>query len=216
MLRQTVVGLIFLAFLVGCGGTGGVVEQSSAQAGSGSNSSLSLSGQPRTAVVVGQAYSFQPVATSPSSAAGLTFSARNLPAWLRLDPATGRLSGTPSSSDIATYSGLTIAASDGVSSATLGPFSIAVVATGAGTASISWAPPTFNTDGTALTDLAGYVVIYGESEQSLGQSITIDNPSISTYVVENLPSGTWYFAVQAVNGSGVRSSNSAVVSKTIS
>ena len=39
---------------------------------------------------------------------------------------------------------------------------------------------------------------------------------MSRFVVENLTSGTWYFAVVAVNASGVSSSLSNVGSKTIS
>jgi len=210
---RVVCGALVSLVLIGCGGTGGVVSQSATPGTSGA-SSLSLSGQPRTAVVVGQSYSFQPSASAASG--NLTFSARNVPAWLSLNTTTGRLSGTPTTSDIATYSGVTITASDGVNSATLGPFSISVVASGAGTASVSWSPPTMNTDGSVLTDLSGYVLLYGESQDAMDRSITIDNPSISTYVVDSLPTGTWYFAVQAVNANGVRSSNSTVVSKTIS
>lgn len=163
---------------------------------------------------MGQAYSFQPATSADSGT--LTFSAQNLPSWLTLDRTTGRLSGTPTDADVGSYAGVTIEVSDGASTARLGPFTITVSAIGSGTASLSWTAPTQNADGSALTDLAGYVVVYGLSPTSLTQTITISNPSVTTYVVENLSSGMWYFAVQATNSRGMLSDLSSVASKTIS
>ena len=40
-------------------------------------------------------------------------------------------------------------------------FSITVTQVGLGSMSLSWTPPTQNTDGSALTDLAGYKLYYG-------------------------------------------------------
>jgi Putative Ig domain len=194
-------------WFAGCGGTGGVTGPTASQAQA---SNRSISGQPASTVAVGQAYSFQPVI---SAGMNVTFTARNLPAWLTLNAATGRLTGTPQASDVASYSGITLAASDG---STLGPFSITVVTAGSGRATLSWMPPTANTDGSALTDLSGYVIAYGGSPDDLLMTITIDNPSVTTYVVDSLTSGTWHFAIQAVNASGVRSNNSSLASKTIS
>jgi hypothetical protein len=39
---------------------------------------------------------------------------------------------------------------------------------------------------------------------------------VNRYVVENLSSGTWYFAVVAVNAAGVSSPLSNTASKTVS
>jgi Putative Ig domain len=196
--------------LTACGGSGeGSSQAATAQAGSGSGSRIQ--GQPATAVAVSQRYSFQPI-TPNGSGGTLTYTASNLPGWLTIDSQTGRLTGTPTAADIATYSGLTISASDG---STTGPFSITVLAAGSGTASLSWMPPSSNIDGSALTDLSGFVVLYGNSPTELSQSISITNPSISTYVVESLIPGTWYFAVQAVNAMGVRSESSAIASKVV-
>ena len=102
-----------------------------------------------------------------------------------------------------------------MNTARLGPFSINVVALSTGVATISWTPPNSNTDGSALTDLTGYVVLYGRSADNLSQSIEIDNASMSTYVVESLATGTWYFAVVSVNAEGIRSALSNVTSKTV-
>jgi hypothetical protein len=107
--------------------------------------------------------------------------------------------------------------SDGQSSASLSAFSISVLAvgTGTGTATLSWTPPTENSDGSTLTDLAGYQVWYGQAQNNLNRSVSLNNASLSTYVVENLNSGTWYFALVAVNSHGTTSVFSGVASKTI-
>jgi hypothetical protein len=141
----------------------------------------------------------------------------NLPDWASFNAANGRLSGTPTAADIATYSNIRISVSDGSASATLAAFSIAVVdvGTGTGTATLSWTPPTENSDGTALTDLAGYQVHYGRTQTDLSQTVTLNNASLSTYVVENLGTGTWYFALVAVNSRGTTSALSSLASKTI-
>ena len=88
--------------------------------------------------------------------------------------------------------------------------------TGNGTATVSWEAPTTTTQGTALTNLAGYRIYYGLSETDLTASVQLDNVGTQTYVVDNLGAGTWYFAVKAVTSLGVESPLSEVVSKTIS
>jgi len=82
-------------------------------------------------------------------------------------------------------------------------------------ATLSWTAPTENTDGSALTDLAGFVILHGQSSTKLDQSVRIDNPSVSTYVLEDLPAGMHYFAVRAFTKSGAESEPSAMVSKQI-
>ncbi len=84
-------------------------------------------------------------------------------------------------------------------------------------ASLDWAAPTTNTNGSALTNLGGYKIYYGTSSSRLSSTITISNPGLLTYVVEGLPIGTtYYFAIVAVTTGGVESADSAVVSMRIS
>lgn len=67
----------------------------------------------------------------------------------------------------------------------------------AGDATLSWTAPTQNTDGSALTDLAGFT-IYGGTVQGgpYGDvSITISNPTTTTFVVSGLTEDTTYFFV---------------------
>lgn len=164
--------------------------------------------------MAGQAYTFQPSASDPNGDA-LTFSVTNLPAWATFNASTGRLTGTPSAADVATYSGIQISVSDGQASASLNSFAITVADVVIGSATLSWTPPTENSDGSSLTNLAGYRVHYGRSPTQLSQTIEITNSSLSTYVVENLSAGTWYFAVVTVNSGGTTSVLSNVAAKTI-
>jgi Fibronectin type III domain len=83
------------------------------------------------------------------------------------------------------------------------------------TATLSWEAPTTNTNGTALTDLAGYRIYYGSSAKELSQSVTINSVGMQTYVLDDLAPGTWYFAVMAVTSAGTESALSNVVEKTI-
>jgi hypothetical protein len=80
---------------------------------------------------------------------------------------------------------------------------------------VSWGAPTRNTDGSALTNLAGYRVYYGSSPGALGQSVDVPSAGATDYVVQGLKTGTWYFAVVAYTNSGLESTRSSVVSKTI-
>jgi hypothetical protein len=87
---------------------------------------------------------------------------------------------------------------------------------GNGSSTVYWTKPTKNSDGTTLTNLAGYKVVFGNSASNLNQSKSISDPNATSTTIAALGSGTWYFAVRAVNSSNVESSNSTVVSKTIS
>ena len=85
-----------------------------------------------------------------------------------------------------------------------------------GAVTLNWLPPSDNTDGSTLTDLTGFKIYYGTSQDSMSEIITINNPSISTYVVENLSSNnTYFFTITTYNSKGIESVYSNVVSKYI-
>lgn len=88
-------------------------------------------------------------------------------------------------------------------------------AQGVGSVTLSWQAPLTNTDGTALTDLAGFDIHYGTDSSSLINRIRISTVGIETYVVDNLPAGTYYFTVSAYTTAGRESSPSQMVSKTV-
>ena len=74
------------------------------------NDVFNLSGLTSDSVSEEQAYSFTPTITGAGNED--TFSSDNLPSWLSLNPATGQLSGTPTTEDAGTYE-VTINADNG-------------------------------------------------------------------------------------------------------
>jgi len=84
-----------------------------------------------------------------------------------------------------------------------------------GSVTLTWIEPTTNTNGSALTDLAGYTVEYGTSPAELDAVANIDGPSTTTYTVNGLAAGTWYFAISAYASDGTQSVLSSVVSATV-
>jgi len=84
-----------------------------------------------------------------------------------------------------------------------------------GAATLSWVPPTENTNGQSVSDLAGYYIYYGTDESDLSQIISVAGADTTTFVVNGLVSGTYYFAVRAYNTMGVDSAQSDIASVTI-
>jgi hypothetical protein len=93
--------------------------------------------------------------------------------------------------------------------------------TGTGTAptaksaTLAWTAPTTNTNGSALTNLAGYYIYYGNTAGSMTNKVTLSSAAMLTYVISNLSTGTWYFGIVAYTNGGLQSSMSNVGSKTI-
>lgn len=171
------------------------------------NSSPLISGSPSTSVNAGGIYTFTPTSSDPDGDT-LSFSVMGLPSWASFDATNGRVSGAPQSGNVGTYANIVISVSDGQLSASLAPFTITVNAVRLGSVTLNWTPPTQNTDGTSLTDLAGYKIYWGTSAGNYPNSVTINNASISTYVVENLVPGTYEFVATSFNAAGVESSYS--------
>lgn len=180
----------------------------------GQNSIPQISGTPPTSISVGTAYSFQPSAYDPDGD-DLTFSIQNQPGWTSFNAANGRLTGTPSTADVGTYNNITIRVSDGIETVLLSKFSIGVTQIGTGSATISWLPPTQNTDGTQLTDLAGFRIYYGTSIGAMTQTVNVTNSGLTSYVIEYLGAATWYFTVRAYATDGAESPPSNIASKII-
>ena len=178
------------------------------------NNPPTISGNPASAVVAGSLYSFTPTASDPAGKT-LTFSIRNKPSWANFNTATGALTGTPTAANAGTYASIVISASDGSASASLPPFTISVNQVSNGTAELTWTPVTSNTNGSVLTDLVGYQVHYGTSANAMNTVVALANPSLTTYLVTNLSSGTWYFGVTAYASDRTESTLSNIGQKTI-
>lgn len=80
-------------------------------------------------------------------------------------------------------------------------------------ATLSWDAPTTNTDGTDLTDLAGYKIYYGTSPGTYDS--VIDTGDVTTYKITDLTPATYYFVVTAYDKGGNESAYSNEVSKTV-
>lgn len=179
------------------------------------NKAPTLSGSAVTAVAANSSYTFAPAAVDPDGDP-LAFQINNKPSWATFDTVTGKLSGVPTLAHAGEYPNIVISVNDGTSSAALPPFSIQVNGPAAAPAvSLAWTAPTLNEDGSVLSDLAGYTIIYGSSASVLDRSIRIENPGIDRYVLDDLPSGTYYFGVKAFTSSGVESATSNIVTRTI-
>jgi Putative Ig domain len=191
------------------GSNGDAVNASSAPSAV-ANGGLTISGSPASSVAAGSSYSFRPTAGDARGTA-LTFAIKNQPGWARFDPTTGTLAGTPTTAYVGSSAQIVISVSDGSATAALAAFSIEVTQTTAGTAALSWMVPTAVTG----TELAGYHIYYGESSTQLTQVVDISDPGSTSFVVDNLASGAWYFAIKSYTSSDVESSLSAIVSVTI-
>jgi len=84
-----------------------------------------------------------------------------------------------------------------------------------GSATLSWSAPATREDGSALTDLAGFKVYYGTSPDNLSSTVTLNGAGVTSYEIDNLSAGTYYFVVTAIDSTGSESPSSTMVSKTI-
>ena len=178
------------------------------------NTPPTISGTPSTSDLAGTAYSFTPTATDADNNP-LTFSIQNMPSWATFNNVTGQLSGTPAASAAGTYSNIVISVSDGMATTSLAAFSITVTQISSGAATVDWTPPTTNTDGSVIANLAGYKIYYGTTSTALNQSVQVANAGLASYVVSNLSSGTWYFGVTAYTSDGTESAMSNIATKQV-
>lgn len=173
---------------------------------------------PVMSVKAGSAYSFTPLVWDQDRDV-LRFSIVHAPTWATFSTSTGRLSGTPTSANVGTTTGVVITVSDGKTSTSMGPFNIAVGSTytGTGTAVLRWVAPTTRQDGSSfsLSQLRGYRVYKGTVASNLALVATIASSTATSYTVSNLVPGTYYFAVTAYDAAGVQSRYSSIVSKVI-
>lgn len=86
---------------------------------------------------------------------------------------------------------------------------------GPGTAVLSWTAPTQNTDGSPLTNLAGFNIYSGAVNPPATKTV-ISNPATRSYTFAGLAAGsTGVYQVTALNTTGQESARSNVGTKTI-
>lgn len=215
--RRRVAGIaasVVAASLAGCLSESGNGEQSVSPPPPSGNTPPTISGNPPASATTGMTYSFTPSANDVDGDT-LTFSVNNLPSWASFDASNGTLSGMPLIGNIGVDSNISISVSDGQDSASLPQFSISVNQTSMGSVTLNWVAPTQNSDGSPLTDLAGYNLYFGSTQGNYPNSIHINNPGLTTYVVENLAPATYYFVATSENSAGIESHYSNEVTRVV-
>lgn len=182
--------------------------------GGSSNQPPSISGDPPTAAYTGSTYDFRPTISDPDGD-DTRCSITNKPAWASFSRSSCRLYGTPIDSDIGVHGQISITVSDGEATSKLGPFDIEVSKPGNSSVTLTWLIPTRNTDGSLLNNLDGFRIRWTRRNSLTKGSISINNNSVSTYVVKNLSPGTYDFTVIALNSNGVSSDPSNSVRRTV-
>lgn len=209
------------------GGGGGDSSASSANSGAnaGANAPPTISATPATQASVGSNYSLAPQAND-ADGDSLAFSIQNKPNWAQFSTSTGQLTGTPNAQGAT--ANIVISVSDGTVSAALPAFSITVGAASAAatpsaptavsgrSVALAWDVPTRTVDGATLGDLTGYRIHFGTNANALVQAIEVQSAGANTFTVQNLPAGTYYFAVRAITSNGVESELSNIISRIVS
>jgi Putative Ig domain len=170
-----------------------------------------ITGTPAANAPTGARYNFQPGALD-ADGDKLVFSITGKPSWVTFHSTTGRFHGTPTAADAGVYKNIQITVSDGKQQTNLAPFSITVSAPVAKAPvakthelTISWEAPLVNTDGSTLTDLSGYRIVYGSTSGQYTKTVEVNTAGLTRYMLENLPSGKYFIAVKAKNSKGVES-----------
>jgi hypothetical protein len=179
------------------------------------NRAPTISGSPRRTVTAEQTYEFMPT-SSDLDGDSLTFEISGQPEWASFSESNGRLWGTPGANDAGTYSDITITVDDGQATNSVGPFSITVEPVPPVKVSIelNWTPPRENEDGSSLDDLDAYKIYWGTRTGSYPNSVRIDAPGISSYIIENLDPGTYHIVATAINRAGFESDFSNEIVRT--
>jgi hypothetical protein len=216
-LLPTTASAIFL-LCTGCGGGSSPQPASSAPPPAAppvvTNRAPTITGEAPAKARVGTDYVYQPVSADADGDA-LQFTAINLPPWATLDATNGRISGRPALADVGDYDAITITVADATHQTHTREFSITVQGPATGVAELRWGSPVSKVDGSPLDDLAGYRILYGRSEENLNHSVLLMDPKLNSFQFTTLDTGTWYFAIVAVNANGLEGPATATAVKTI-
>jgi len=91
------------------------------------------------------------------------------------------------------------------------PTPVLATATESGSVTLSWQAPTENTDGSVLTDLAGYYIYYGKIDDygeiaSVGiDVIDIQDANTNTHTIAKVQKRNYFFAISAYTSAGIES-----------
>lgn len=83
-----------------------------------------------------------------------------------------------------------------------------------GQVTLAWQAPAENVDGTPLTDLLGYHIYYGQHSGDYTTKVAVTDPK-ATELQLTLPSGSYYFAMTALDEAGDESDYSNEVIRVV-
>ena len=160
-------------------------------------------------------YYFIPDATA-NNGAPLTFDIANQPGWTDFNITSGELTGIPTGDDAGIYKDIVISTDNGEANANIPAFSTEVIGdVYSGTEQLAWSPPTQNSDGTPLTDLQGYRVMYGIESGTYEYAERLNDPGITSHQIDGLIAGLWFFTVTAIDETGIESPKADEASKLL-
>lgn len=71
---------------------------------------------------------------------------------------------------------------------------------------LAWDPPLTNEDGSALTDLSGYKLYYGQRSSSYEYVVDVKDPQATSASLPLPWPGTWYISAKSYTSDGLESS----------
>ncbi len=119
------------------------------------------------------------------------------------------------SSDVASYS-VIVTNSEGpvVSESASLSLSVVEVVT---SIELTWDIPQEREDGSDLPlgEINGYVIVYGTDQNNLTSQLVIEGASVTSTILEDLNTGTYYFSIATVDSDGVQGAYSGVINQSI-
>lgn len=160
------------------------------------NHAPTITGTPSTTATVESEYSFIPTA-SDSDGDSLTFSVTGKPNWLSFEVATGKLLGTPSTTDVDTSSSMIMTVTDGEKSASLASFTLNVV----GAECVDEMTDTYASFSVAKDNALGDIAKpFNGLEVKVTTSASVDATSSGTTAIYGSIDGTNTAALLKLNG----------------
>jgi hypothetical protein len=86
-----------------------------------------------------------------------------------------------------------------------------------GSFTLSWTAPTTRSDGTplSLADIDGFRIYYGSSRGYYPNSVSVNDGSVQSAVVRNVPVGSYYVVMTTYDVNGLESAYSSTISKNV-
>ena len=82
---------------------------------------------------------------------------------------------------------------------------------------LTWDIPQEREDGSDLSlgEINGYVIAYGTEQNNLSNTLSVEGASVTSTVLDELASGTYYFTIATVDSDGVQGAYSNVIQQSI-